>query len=144
MRSAFKGFVVLCAAALLSGSASGADTPNFNKRGSNEKEEKAFVEEVGQTIVKEARSSVTAKDVTIKEYKFKDVKDGHKELRISAGYKGLVTKTNYTADIVIHLDTSTKDKWEVLRIEYKDDNDSPIGYSVKGVNALVNKFNGVK
>ena len=142
MRSLFKGLVVLGAAALLSGSARGADIPNFNKRGSGEKEEKAFVEMVAKTIVDEARSS--AKDVTLQEYKFKDPKEGRKELHVSAGYRGAVLKTKYSADIVVHLDTSTKDKWEVERIEYKDNNKSPVPYSRKNVDALVNKFNRAK
>ena len=141
MRSIFKGLVVLCGAALLSGSAR-ADTPNFNKRGSTDKEEKAFVTEVAQTIVKAARSS--AKDITLQEYKFKEPKEGRKELTISADYLGAATKTKYSADIVVHLDTSTRDRWEVLRIEYKDDNKSPVKYSSKAVEALVNKFNSVK
>ena len=135
MRSIFKGLVVLCGAALLSGSAR-ADTPNFNKRGTNEKEEKAFVEQVAQTIVTEARSS--AKDITLQEYKFKE---GRKNLTISAGYKGAVIKTKYTADIVVRLDTSTKDNWKVLKIEYKDNNKSPVPFSSKNVQALVKTFN---
>ncbi len=139
MRRAFNGLAVLCAAAMLSGSAYGADTPNFNKRGSTDKEEKEFVTEVAQTIVKEARSS--AKDITLKEYKFKEPKEGHKELTISAGYVGAAIKTKYTAEIVVHIDTSTKDKWEVLRIEYKDNNKSPVSFSRKDVDALVKKFN---
>ena len=116
MRSLFTGLVFVSAAALLSGSARGADLPSFNKRGSGEKEEKAFVGEVAKAIVQEARSSVG--DVTLKEYKFnEEAKEGRMNLTLSAGYKGVVTKTGYTADIVVHLDTSTKDKWEVLRIE---------------------------
>jgi hypothetical protein len=94
---------------------------------------------VAQTIVKEARSS--AKDITLQEYKFKDVKEGRKLLTISAGYKGAVIKTKYSADIVVHLDTSTKDKWQVERIEYKDNNKSPISFSSKKVDELVKKFN---
>ena len=75
---------------------------------------------------------MTAKDVTLKEYKFKDVKEGHKEPRSSAGYKGVSHQDWYTADIVIHIDTSTKNKWKCARIEYKDDNDSPIGLQRQG------------
>ena len=138
MRSIFKGLVVLCGAVLLAGSAR-ADTPNFNKRGSGEKEEKEFVEQVAQTIVKEARSS--AKDITLQEYKFKDGKEGRKELTLSAGYKGAVTKTKYSADIVVRLDTSDKDNWKVLKIEYKDNNKSPVSFSSKNVEALVKTFN---
>ena len=93
MRSIFKGLVVLCGATLLSGSAR-ADTPNFNKRGSGEKE-KAFVEQVAQTIVKEARSS--AKDITLQEYKLKEgAKEGRMNLTLSAGYKGAVRSARQT------------------------------------------------
>ena len=81
----------------------------------------------------------------LQEYKFKEeAKEGRMNLTLTAGYKGAITKTKYTADIVVHLDTSTKDKWEVLRIEYKDDNESPVKFSSKNVEALVNKFNSVK
>ena len=138
MRSIFKGLVVLCGAVLLSGSAR-ADTPNFNKRGSTDKEKKEFVEQVAQTIVTEARSS--AKDITLQEYKFKEGKEGRKELTLSAGYKGAVTKTKYSADIVVRLDTSDKDNWKVLKIEYKDNNKSPVSFSSKNVEALVKTFN---
>ena len=138
MRSIFKGLVVLCGAVLLSGSAR-ADTPNFNKRGTGEKDEKAFVEQVAQTIVKEARSS--AKDITLQEYKFKEGKEGRMNLTLSAGYKGAVTKTKYSADIVVRLDTSDKGNWKVLKIEYTDNNKSPISFSSKNVEALVKTFN---
>jgi hypothetical protein len=138
MRSLFKGLLVLCAAAVLCGSAR-ADVPSFNKRGSGEKEEKAFVEKVAQAIVDEARSS--AKDVTLQEYKFSEAKAGRKELKMSVGYKGAVTSTKYTADITVHLDTSTPDKWEVMRIDYTDNNKSPVGFSRAKVDAMVKKFN---
>ncbi len=142
MRSLFTGLVFVCAAAVFSSTASAADIPNFNKRGSGEKEEKAFVGEVATTIIQEARTSVG--DVTLKEYKFKEEKAGRMSLTFSAGYKGAVTKTAYTADVVVHLDTSDKDKWEVMRIEYKDDNNSLVGFNRKNVDALVNKFNRTK
>jgi hypothetical protein len=144
MSSLFKGLSVLCAAVLLSGSVAGADVPSFNKRGEGDKGEKKFVEKVAETIVQEARSS--AKDINLEEYKLKDVadKEGRKTLTFSASYKGAVTKTKYTADIVVHIDSSNKEKWEVLRIEYKDDNKSPVGYSRKKVDALVDAFNKVK
>jgi hypothetical protein len=141
MRSLFKGLVVLSVGALLSGNAR-ADVPSFNKRGTGDKEEKAFVEQVAKTIVDEARSS--AKDVTLQEYKFKEGKEGRKELVMSAGYKGAVTSTKYSADIVVHLDTSTPDRWEVMRIDYTDNNKSLVGWSRKNVEALVKKFNDAR
>jgi hypothetical protein len=139
MRAAWKGLFAFAAVAILAGAARAAEVPNFNKRGTGEKEEKAFVEEVARTIVNEARTS--AKDVTLQEYKFTDRGAGRKELKISAGYKGAVTTTKYTADITVSLDTSKRDKWEVLKIDYTDNNKNLVGFSRKRVDALVEKFN---
>jgi hypothetical protein len=138
MRTACNGLFVLFAAAVLGGSAS-AQVPNFNKRGTGEKEEKAFVEKVAQTIVGEARTS--AKEITLKEHKFVEPKSGRKQLRMSVGYKGALTSTRYTADVTVELDTSVPDKWEVLRIDYTDNNKNIVGWNRKNVEALVKKFN---
>jgi hypothetical protein len=113
--------------------------PNFNKRGTSEKEEKAFVGEVARTIVSEARTS--AKDITLQEYKLTDRGAGRTEPKISAGYKGAVTSTKYTADITVSLDTRKPDQWEVLKIDYTDNNKNLVGFSRKNVDALVQKFN---
>jgi len=141
MRSMFKGLLVLSVGALLSGSAR-ADLPSFNKRGTGDKEEKAFVEKVAQAIVDEARTS--AKDITLQEYKFSEAKEGRKELKMSVGYKGAALGTKYTADVTVALDTSTPDKWEVMRIDYTDNNKSLVGFNRKNVEAMVKKFNDAR
>jgi hypothetical protein len=115
----------------------GDETPNINKRG---KDEKAFAEKVAVAIVKAARTSV--KEATLENFKSKSPKAGRTEWHLTAGFKGRATKKDYTADIVVHLDTSDKDKWEVLRIEYKDNSKNVVGYSRKNVTAMVDKLNG--
>jgi len=135
MKHVFKTLAILGAAALLGPAARAADI-NFNKRGDSER---SFVAEVGSTVTKSART--TAKDLTLQDYKFKEVKPGRTDLIISEGYRGGVTRTKYSADIVVHLDTTDKNKWEVLRIDYNDNNKSPVPWNRKNVENLVSKFN---
>jgi hypothetical protein len=115
--------------------ASADDVPNINKRGDDEKK---FVEKMTNAIVTAARTTV--KSATLTKYDKKEPKPGRTEFHITAGYKGRVTKSGYTATIVVHVDTGTKDKWEVTRIEYKDDN--KLLQNRKNVEALVDKLNG--
>lgn len=137
MRLTIKGLFVLGAVALLSSSARAEGTPNFNKRGTGEKDEKAFVEQVADTIVHAARS---CKDVTVRSYKFKEVKEGQTDLVIEAGYKGVVTKKPYSADVTVHINSASKGKWSVLSIDYTDNN--KLKWTGKGkVDGLVSKFN---
>jgi hypothetical protein len=142
MRTAWKGLFVFAAVALLAGGARAADVPNFNKRGTGEKEEKAFVEQVARAIVSEARTS--AKDITLQSHEFKEPKEGRKDLKMSVGYKGAALGTKYTADVTVSLDSSTPGKWEVLRIDYADNNKSLVGFNRKNVEAMVKKFNTAK
>jgi hypothetical protein len=136
MRKLFGGLAILCAV-VVAAPARGDDYPNFNKRGTSEKDERAFVDAVTINIVKAAR---TCKDITLKEYKFKEVKAGQTDLIIVAGYKGKVTSKPYTADITVHLNSATKGKWSVLSIDYKDNNNLK-WTGKKNVDALVSKFN---
>jgi hypothetical protein len=115
--------------------ASADDVPNINKRGDDEKK---FVEKLAKAIVPAARTSV--KTATLGKWEKKEPKPGRLEYHIPAGYKGVVSKKDYTAHIIVHVDTSTKDKWEVTRIEYKDNNKLP--YNRKNVDMLVDKLNG--
>jgi len=137
MKNVVKGLAILCAAFLVVPAArADDDLPNFNKRGDSDKD---FAKRVGITIVKKARP--TTKDFTLQDYKFKDVKDkeGRTELRIEIGYKGATGFTKYTAKPVVLIDTSNKDKWEVLRIDYEDNN--KLTFSRKNVENLVKEFN---
>jgi hypothetical protein len=139
MKMPCKSLALLTLAGLLAAPALAADTPvpNINTRGDDEK---AFVGKVADAIVTNARTSI--KDAMLVKYTKKMPKEGRLEYHIEASYKGVVTKTKYTADIVVHVDTIDKDKWEVQRIEYKDDNKSLVGYNRKKVDKLVSRFNG--
>jgi len=135
MKNLYKGLAVLGVAILLAPAARAADdVPNFNKRGENDKE---FAKRVGIAIVKKARP--TTKDFTLQDYKFKETKGGRTELHLEVGYKGATGFTKYTAKPVVLIDTSNKDKWEVLRIDYEDNN--RLTYSRKGLEDLVKDFN---
>jgi len=135
MNKLYKGLAVLGVAILLAPAARAADdVPNFNKRGENDKE---FAKRVGIAIVKKARP--TTKDFTLQNHKFKETKPGRTELQLEIGYKGATGFTKYTAKPVVLIDTSNKDKWEVVRIDYEDNNKLP--FSRKNVESLVKDFN---
>ncbi len=118
-------------------SADETPVPNINKRGDDEKK---FVEKLVNAIVPAARTSV--KSATLVKYTKDEPKPGRTEFRITASYKGRATKSEYTANIVVHVDTATKDKWEVTRIEYKDNSKSLVSFNRKNVDMLVDKLNG--
>jgi hypothetical protein len=121
MRKTIRYASILTVTALLVSPALAADepeVPNINKRGDNEK---AFAEKLAKSIVTNARTSVKSDTVKLNKYEKKEPKTGRTELHINAGFKGAITKKDYTARIVVLVDSSDKDKWEVLRIDYKDD-----------------------
>jgi hypothetical protein len=132
-----------CLAALAGQSARAADddVPSFRKRGDNEKEQKAFVTRVGTAIVKAARTK--PQKIELEKYELGNPRDrkGRTNLKIKMNYSGLITKKKYTADILIKIDSSDKDAWEVLSIDYKDSNNSPLGPSEKKIRALIPKLN---
>jgi len=115
------------------------DVPSFKKRGEKEKE---WVTEVGTAVVKAARSK--PKDIELDTYKIEPVKDkkNRKDLKITMNWKGAITKTKVKSDITIHMDVSNEKEWEVLSIEYKDDNKVSLTKPDQGkVDALMKQFN---
>jgi hypothetical protein len=115
---------LMCAAllslvSLLAASVARAEDPDisFKRRGDNEKN---FVKAVGTAIVKAAHGTATKIDLVKHEYT--DPKPGRKELAIKMEYHGAVTKKRYVADIVVKIDATNKDAWEVLNIDYADTN----------------------
>jgi hypothetical protein len=121
--------------AVVTGAARADDEPSFKKRGDNEK---AFVRDVGIAIIKAAHT--TAKKPDLVSYKFDDPKAGRKDLTIKMEYYGVVTGKRYVADIVVKLDTSVKDAWECLNIEYADTNVGIKHNEVK-IQDLIKKLN---
>jgi len=135
MKNVFKGLAVVCAAVLLVPAARAADeVPNFNKRGDSEKK---FVEKVANTIVHAAHPTV--KETEVRSYKFKETKTGRTKLDMEVIYKGRFVGTKYLANISVNLDTTDNNKWEVLNINYEDNNRTP--YSKAKVADLVMEFN---
>src|SRR5687767_163187 len=109
--------VVLCGTILIPAAAQAEDVPNFKKHGDLEKQ---FVSKVCVSIIKAARTS--AKNPSLHRHEYKEVagKPGRSELHIRGKFSGLVSGTEYMAEIVVHIDTRDKTAWEVLRIDYDD------------------------
>ncbi len=127
----------LLAALLLAGSgaarAEGEDI-SFKKRGDNEKN---FYKAVGTAIVKAAHK--TAKKIDLLDFKLTEPKPGRKDLAMKMEFHGAVTNKRYVADIVVKIDASNKDSWEVLNIDYSDTDTVP--FNEKKIQELIKKLN---
>ena len=113
------------------------DVPSFKK--DKDRETKEFVAKVGAAIVKAGR--LKPQNMEVEKYEYTKPKAGRTELKLKMIYHGLVTKKKYTADIVVKLDSSDPNKWEVLNIAYKDNNPSPTKPNAKNIQELIPKFN---
>jgi hypothetical protein len=134
MKTLFKSLSVFALFAFVAPSARAQDL-NINKRGTDEK---AWAEKVGVEMVKVAQKATKAH--TLQKFEKKNIKAGRDEWTIEIGWKGGITGTKYTSDIVLQVDTENKDKFEVLRVDYKDN--SKVPYSRKKVEDLLPKLNG--
>ena len=110
------------------------EVPSFKKRGEMEKE---FVKRVGLAVVKAAHP--TGKRADLVDYKLTSPKKDRTDVHITMEYYGAVTKKRYVATIVVKCDSRDKDAWEVLNIDYEDNNTVP--YSAKKVQALIRELN---
>lgn len=110
------------------------EVPTFKSKAQLEKE---FFKKVCKAILKAAHFS--GKDPALDRFELKEIKKGRTSLIMKGSYKGRITSKKYIANIIVHLDTLEKGNWEVLRIEYSDNNNIP--YSRKKVDALIKKFN---
>jgi len=115
------------------------DTPVPSFKSDKGRETKEFVTKVGTKIVRTARSK--PQKVELDTYEYTKPKAGRTELKVKMIYHGLVTKKKYTADIVVVLDSSDGNKWEVLNINYKDNNPNVLKANIKAVQELIPKFN---
>jgi hypothetical protein len=122
-------------ALLLAGSVRADDGISFKKRGDGEKD---FVARVGEAIIKAAHG--TGKKIALLKYEFSEPKANRKELTIKMEYYGIVTGKRYVADIVVKIDVTNKDAWEVLNIEYADTN-TGISANVKKIQELIKEMN---
>jgi len=135
------GVMLLAGLALLAvGSVARADdVPSFKNRGEKEKE---WVSDVGTAVVKAARSGPTA--IEMDSYKIEDVKDkkDRKDLKITMNWKGGITKKKFVSTITVHIDSTKEKEWEVLNIDYEDDNKvSFTKPNANNIQDLVKKFN---
>lgn len=130
---------ILCGTLLLPARAADEDVPNFKKHGDLEKQ---FVSKVCVSVIKAARTS--AKNPSLHRHEYKDVtgKPGRSELHLRGKFSGLVSGTEYMAEIVVHIDTRDKNAWEVLRIDYEDNSKNVVRPNRKNINNLIKKFNG--
>jgi hypothetical protein len=108
---------------------------SFKKRGT---EEKAFVTRVGEAIVKAAHG--TAKKITLDKYEYTQPKAGRTDLTMTLEYHGAVTDKRYKADVVVKIDSSDKNAWEVLNIDYVDTN-TAVKHNEKKIQELIRQFN---
>jgi hypothetical protein len=128
---------------LLMGTAVRADEeaiPSFRK--AKDKEGKEFVGKVFDAIVHAARAK--PKNVKVEKYDYVNVKDkeNRKELNITGTYDGQIAAKGVKVNVTVQLDTSNKDAWEVLNIDYKDNNKvSLLSPSAKKIQELVKTFN---
>jgi hypothetical protein len=111
-----------------------AEDVSFKHRGD---EEKQFVTKVGRAIVKAAHT--TGKNPALVHYDLKHPRPNRTELHIQMDYKGQVTNKTYKANIVVKIDSTNKDAWEVLNIDYSDNNN--IKYNARNVQDLIKRFN---
>lgn len=110
---AFFGLLALCVIA------ADDQVPTFKKRvdlGGK------FHERVGVAVIKAAHP--TGANATLVSHELRDEKQkaDRKELLIKMEYRGPVTRKLFLADITVKLDTRDNSAWEVLHIEYKDNN----------------------
>jgi hypothetical protein len=131
-------FAALLAVLLLAWSGSAraeGEDISFKKRGDNEKN---FIKAVGTAIIKAAHH--TAKKIDLLEYKYSEPKPGRKDLAIKMEYHGAVTNKRYVADIVVKLDATNKDSWEVLNIDYADTN-AGVKHNENKIQDLIKELN---
>jgi hypothetical protein len=108
---------------------------SFKKRGT---EEKRFASQVGEAIVKAAHGS--AKKVALLKYNYEQPKANRSDLVLKMEYHGLVSDKRYVADIVVKIDSTDKNAWEVLNIEYADNN-TAFKANEKKIQELIKEFN---
>jgi hypothetical protein len=110
------------------------DNISFKRRGD---EEKRFVRAVGTAIVKAAHK--TAKKIDLDKHEYTKPKANRTELHIKMEYHGAVSDKRYVAEIVVKIDSSNKDAWEVLNIDYSDNNN--IRHNAQKIQDLIKQLN---
>ena len=131
----FAGFVVLASGASVK-SWINDDMPSFKKRNA---EEKTFMAELGKAVIKAVHP--TAQKIVMIKYEIVKVKDkeNRSEINLKMEYFGVVSNKKYIGDAVIKVDTSSKEGWEALNIDYVDNNNLPLNR--KNLQELIKSLN---
>lgn len=114
-------------------------TPRFKKKGAVKDE--VFFKEVGETIVKAARTNPVK--FSLESLKVEPLKDKpHRRIvHLKVIWYGSATGTKFTSTIKLDCDATKEESWELLTIDYADDNIVPRLGSDARIKALVKKFN---
>jgi hypothetical protein len=118
------------------GSLRAEDPPAFKTRLDAEK---AFITKVGEAVVKAVRTSPAK--LSLSDYKITDPKPNRKLLAITMNWAGSITGKKFTSEIRLLVDSADRDNWEVIEIEYSDNNPSPKIGMERNLKALKDKFN---
>ncbi len=131
----FAGFVVLASGASVK-SWINDDMPSFKKRNS---EEKTFMAELGKAVIKAVHP--TAQKIVMIKYEIVKVKEkeNRSEINLKMEYFGVVSNKKYIGDAVIKVDTSSKEGWEALNIDYVDNYNLPLNR--KNLQELIKSLN---
>ncbi len=128
------GTTLLAGLFLSAALAAADDSISFKKRGD---EEKRFVRAVGTAIVKAAHK--TGKKIDLVKYEYTKPRANRTNLNVKMEYHGAVSDKRYIAEIVVKIDSTNKDVWEVLNIEYSDNNN--IKHNAQKIQDLIEKMN---
>jgi hypothetical protein len=128
------GVAVLAGLLVSAALAAADDNISFKKRGD---EEKRFVRAVGTAVVKAAHK--TGKKIDLIKYEYTHPRANRTHLNVKMEYHGAVSDKRYVADITIKIDSTNKDAWEVLNIEYSDNNN--IKYNAQKIQDLIKEMN---
>lgn len=111
-------------------------TPSFKKRTGTEKD---FMKSVGEAVVKAVRTKPAK--LELGDYKITDPKPNRKLITIDMNWAGSLTGTKFKSTVKITVDPTDKEKWEVIEIEYADDNPLPKTGLAEHLDAIKKKFN---
>lgn len=107
--------------------------------GTTNRDSKEFVTRVGTSILKAARTRPVK--IALEKYAYTTPRVGRHELSIRMRWAGALTRKKFTADIKVLIDSTDRVRWEVLNIDYKDSNPSPIPHSTRKVQELIRVLN---
>ena len=93
----------------------------------------------GGPLMKRNPAHPTAKKLSLIKYEYTQPKANRTELVMKIEYHGAVTDKKYVANVVIKIDSSDKDAWEVLNIDFTDNNNLPA--SQNRIQSLIKKLN---